>query len=571
MKFKLLLTLCILQFSNYAFSADKSNPTKKLVVGPRINKAEVNIDLKFNNEKLVYTARKDEELFDVDIDRETLNSAGNPRFIKQKKKNASGFVVDGSKFKYLEKISTEINEIYFFFVYEDKDKTYSLYYQMADKNGSPNAKPVKIGKRKDSEDAYSDSDYRNGSFSFGLNRSKSLVYVLNQASHKKINKKEKEYQPGEVVITYYDSKDMKELGSGTYDLSISKFGASAIFGDDGMVYTLVKNLYKEEIEIVNKKGKTNKEVKERYIYKVVAINLSKPENSPVEKTMVLKDKRVENIKIQIEENGSINCAGTKVDLDENNNSGKMTGFFTCSLNSNNLEISNFYEYNFEEGINSCLILIENTEAKYKIIGIEKMDNGSTSLLFEESGSYLVTGTNSKGYSYTRTYYQHGNLIVCNIGTNHKINWVSNLHKREIKNGSDFTSFYYKKFGNQLKFVFNDSKYNYDKTNLAYKTNLKSREVSEVEGLERIAIASIDEFGNCNRKLVENEKIPYYGYLETSAWSETNNEFYFIVCSKYNALYDPWVFCLIPPIGITSLIMDWQGKNQYYRVAKIKLD
>jgi hypothetical protein len=231
------------------------------------------------------------DLVKFEIDPITLAQVGESRFITKKKRD-NGFVADAKKYNYITTISTDNNEIYFFEYLESKDNTHYLFYQFADKNNTPLAEPVKIAKHKDFEESDSEKYFRKGSFKIGTNRNNSILYVINQEPHNIINKKKDEYKPGEVSVTFFNPKDMKELSSATYDLSISSFADLAFLSDDGIMYSLSKNNYTEEIEAINKKGKSQKEVKLRWFFKAIALNVNKPELPAIEKNIIIKDNYV---------------------------------------------------------------------------------------------------------------------------------------------------------------------------------------------------------------------------------------------------------------------------------------
>jgi hypothetical protein len=346
MKFKLILTLCILQFSNFLIAGSKNDPNKKYFVGPKVKNASGISSLLYSKDKLVLGTFNGDELFKANINPVNLMQEGEPKFITRKKKNVSGFVVDGGNFMFVESITTEANVINFLMTDQTAtDGFFYLYYQMCDANNKPLSKPVKMAKRKAFQEYSYASDYRNGSFKVGLSKNKKNIYLINQAAYKatKKNATVEDLIPGEVEIAMYDSKDMKEINSGTFNLQIRSFGASAIYGDDGMVYTLVKSLYTEDVSETSKRGKVKTEQMERWYYKLIAINASKQNSAPQEKSVFLKDQYVYNVKLQLEEDGTLLCGGTKSDMDEKNNPKKLNGYFYFCLNN---FAKDKIEYNF---------------------------------------------------------------------------------------------------------------------------------------------------------------------------------------------------------------------------------
>jgi hypothetical protein len=535
MKFKLFLSLCILQFSNFLFAGDKNEGNKNLVIGPKIEKALLAIELQNKNEKLHMLAHNRLDIWDPDvvkfeIDPVTLAQIGESKFIT-KKKSESSFIPDSRKYIYFKTISTDNNEIYFFTYYEEKDETYYLFYQLADKNNVPLAKPVKISKHKNFGSTDFTDDYRLGSFEVGINKSKSIVYLINQEPHKVINKKKEEYSPGVVTISYYDVKDMKEINTATYDLSITNFHEFAFIGNNGMMYSLVKKFYKEEINSMSIDGKPKKQEKIRWFYKVIGLNVNKPEEIPIETTIALKDQYVFHVKLQLDENGEIFCAGTKSNKAESKNPEKLNGIFTCNLNSKTLEVANYREIRIEDQIINCLKGDETEEPNYRIIGVEKFDNGTSTFLLEENVNYIEY-VETKNSSYRSRFYYHGNIMICNVGTNNKINWINNLLRNEYHQ-RDYAYFYFKRVGNSINFVFIDSKSNYDKTTLKFNYDINKMELPKVFELERIAIAKVDENGNQLRRLADNSDLGFDNSLKGVAWSNSGKEFYFTASSGIN--------------------------------------
>jgi len=574
MKFKLFLTLCILQFSNFLFAGSKNDPNKKYFVGPKVKNASGISSLLYSKDKLVLGTFNGDELFKANINPVNLMQEGEPKFITRKKKNVSGFVVDGGNFMFVESITTEANVINFLMTDQTAtDGFFYLYYQMCDANNKPLSKPVKMAKRKAFQEYSYASDYRNGSFKVGLSKNKKNIYLINQAAYKatKKNATVEDLIPGEVEIAMYDSKDMKEINSGTFNLQIRSFGASAIYGDDGMVYTLVKSLYTEDVSETSKRGKVKTEQMERWYYKLIAINASKQNSAPQEKSVFLKDQYVYNVKLQLEEDGTLLCGGTKSDIDEKNNPKKLNGYFYFSINAQNLETISYNEVNFEYEHKSTFVdTYKPDEYNYKVIGMEKMSNGSITFLIDELVAVENYLSATKGIFSVKDY-KHGNIIISNSDKSNKINWTKNFYRYEYHTGDESINFYYKKTGNKINFVFKDSRKNYDGSTLMFKSDLKSTDLSVYNLAERIAMASVDEDGIVKRKLVDKNSLPYVVYFNTNTWSDNANEFFFLATNKYNLLYDPALGCLLPPLGITTWILKSEEKNEYLRVVKVLLE
>lgn len=536
MKIKLFLALCILQFSNYSYSGEKNEKNDKVIYGPKIEESLEALNLEYVDNKLHFFYKNRIEFFDpdvvrVDVNPNTLAQEGKPQFITRKKKE-SGFVADAKQYGYLKTISSNTSEVHFFSYLEDKDQTIYLFYQVAGKDLVPLSSPVKIAKRKFLEVSDFDFNYRKGDFTIGINKSKTIIYVICQAPNKVIDKKKDEYSPGEVTITYYDAKDMKELNTATYNLGVNSFGDFAFMGDEGMMYSLIKTSYKEELEVIKSNGKIKKEERFLFNYKVMALNVNKPETLPVEKNISFNDQYVFNVKLDLKEDGSIFCSGTKSEREAKRNPKKINSIFTCNLNPKSLEIGNLNEIKLEKELEYCLDGSDNVDPSYRVIGMEKMENGTTTFILEENVNYLQR-VDTKNSSYDLRFYFHGNIALCNVDAKNNVNWITNFYRKESHSNYDYSYFYFKKCGNKINFVFNDAKSSYDKNTLQLKPNLQIKDISEIGGVDRIAMATLDETGSFSCRLTDINSLSFEYAFDGFAWSDNGKEFFFNAYSRKN--------------------------------------
>ena len=72
--------------------------------------------------------------------------------------------------------------------------------------------------------------------------------------------------------------------------------------------------------------------------------------------------------------------------------------------------------------------------------MEKFDNGTSTFLLEENVNYIEY-VETKNSSYRSRFYYHGNIMICNVGTNNKINWINNLLRNEYHQ-RDYAYFYF---------------------------------------------------------------------------------------------------------------------------------
>jgi hypothetical protein len=542
-----------------------------LKVGPKLNGARYIYDIKLRDNDLSVMTGKGYDLNYWKLSPVSLMPSGEAKPITATKGKAGGMVLDSKEYHYFTKVSLESKEIIFYTKKESKDKTNSLFYQDLDLSFKPITKSSKLATRSTKAaktGLFNMFSYDGGGYTIKTNRQKDKILIINQAPGKKVDKKT---LPGDVTLSIYDPKDMKEIASATYDLGIYSYGASAVVGDDGLVYSLVRvDADRQERKEKKKNGEAS------WFYKIVGVNVNDSEAQPFEYDLIFKNKGILRASLEITNTGELICAGTYSELTKRGNVDDFDGIFYAKLNPKTGEVIADNHKKLDRSTVEFMTTKRNSKknegvsTEFKLRGYEAMDNGTSNLILEEDYIVVVTTTDSRGQTRTTYHYYSKAILVANIASDGEINWIKHIPKYQhtVNDGGAFNSFTYYKDKNDLKFIFADNSKNYDpKTFKLKQENVKNiNSMKSSKTAASIALAKMDANGNVEQKLLTTAK-KHVLFTRYGKWSKSGNEVYLQATQRMTIGKQLFaIFCF--PYGCYLLL---KGIKPNYSVARLELD
>ncbi|MCB9230291.1 MAG: hypothetical protein H6581_01390 [Bacteroidia bacterium] len=268
-------------------------------------------------------------------------------------------------------------------------------------------------------------------------------------------------------------------------------------GNDGKVYLMAKEFKEKPKE--KRKGNVN------FHYTVLAYH---DEETPVlEYPVMLEDKFLTDMNIEITREGDIICAGFF--SNKGTYSIRGTYYLTVDAQTKGVRSQSFMDFDVDfltqfmrRGQEKR---VRRKEAKGKEPEMYEFDmrdllireDGSASLIAEQYYVVVITYTDPKtGFTRTTYYYYYNNIIVVDIDKTGKINWARQIPKLQVSvnDGGFYSSFAHAAVDSDIYFVYNDSKKNYTGK---YPKKLANYRVSEKKGMT--TIMKIDAEGNLSRR------------------------------------------------------------------------
>lgn len=543
-----------------------------LKIGPNLSGARNILDFNLHDNELSVLTNQGYNLSYWKLSPVSLIPNGESKSISAPKSKAGGLVVNSDDYIYFDKLSLNTKEIIFYKKNDTKNKTASLYYQDLNNAYKPLTKAGKIASRSTKaakSGLFNMFSIDGGGYTIRTNRNKDRVLIINQAPAKKV---EKSTVPGEVTLSLYDSKDMTELANATYDLAISSYGASAVVGDDGYVYSLVHVSPESRSERKDKKNKGEA----FWFYKIIGVNLYNPEAEPFEYSLIFKNKGILKATLEITNNGELICAGTYSELTKKGNVDDFDGIFYAKLDPKTGEVISDNQRKLDRATVEFMTSKKNAKSNegvstsFKLRGYEAMDNNTSNLILEEDYWYAVTTYSGRGQTTTTYHYVSKAILIANIASDGEINWISHIPKFQhtVNDDGAFNSFTYYKEKNELKFVFADNSDNYDeKTFILKKENAKNiNNMRSSKQAKSIALAKLDEKGKVDQKLIASSK-KHVLFTRYGTWSKSGKELYMQAWKRINPS-QYLLGCLFPPYGCYLLI---KRLKPSFAVARLEID
>lgn len=478
--------------------------------------------------------------------------------------------------------SSSENQFYHFFDLDKKDMLFytnriggkgntTLLYQTLDNSGKPLDKPSKLASRSNkttSTGFLNMISIDGGGFNLMLNRTKTSLLMVNQAPSTKVDK---EIVPGEISLSLYDTETMKDVANASYKLDVSDYGTSAVLGENGYVYSLVK------VILTDKKDKKEKKKSGDAIwyYKIIGVNLNKPYDPPIESNFDFKNKGILDAALEFAPTGELICAGTYSELTKKGNIDDFDGIFYAKLNPTTGQVISENSRKLDRQTVEFMTSKKNAKrnegvsSAFRIKGFVALENGSSNLILEETYMYVETTYNGKTYTTTYHYVSKA-IIVANIDTNGEIVWINHIpkHQHTTNDMGMYNSCTYFKDKNTLKFVFADNNNNYDSKTFKIKPN-NSKSISSMAisaAGKSIAYAKVDENGNVEQKLVATSK-KHLLLTKNGIWSKSGEELYIPAKTRISA--GKWILgCLFPPYGC---VLWYKNAKPNYAIGRLELN
>ena len=581
MKFKLILTLSILQFSTYLFAQEEN-----LISGPKIKGLSTSDHVRINNNTLSclgwnyingsYNAQN--------ISLPKLTAEGMPTTVLAKGKELGNFQGNSKEFSIQQIIELKDKAVAFYLKTEKKDKTNSLYYQFLDTEYKPTSKILKIARRNSTKFAIKWGFGDGGGFEVKTNKTKDQILIINEEATTEVDGKDK---IGEVTFSLFDVKDMSEISSGKYDLGIGNIKNNLKFGNNGFVYSAVRVIINKDEP--RKQRKKNREIKTSYYYKVIGINLKEPEAKLVETELIFDDKEIITASIDVNEDGELFCFGMYDLIKDEKVEKNFEGVYFAKLDNKTLEVLTSNQIKLDEETSDFLKLkrklskddIKNglsseiVKPRFIFKDFVKYKNGESNIILEFEEKTVWEGTDSKGRRYTTVSYQTGSILVINLSINYDVNWMKCIPKNQYTSNnltkSDH-SYLLKSDGNSLNFIFFDTPKNYDKKTQVSIMNEKSKgaDFYFCDSDRNLAMARIDEKGIVTQKLICEIPKKYSINWKNGVWSENGRVYYFAGNKQYSDIITG-LYCLLFPWWIIDMINHTEEKVEFNRFFKLSLN
>ena len=561
------VTIIVLTLSTVAIAQEGN-----LKFGPQLKGAKQIVHAKLVDNSLAVITSNGNELSAWKLSPVSLMPTGEPKPITSSKKNLiSGNVVSSNENEFYRFFNLDKKNMLFYTNRIVEKGTTSLLYQSTDNTGKPLEKPIKLASR---SNKLANTGFLNmvtvdgGGYSLMLNRTKSSLLIVNQAPSTKVDK---EIVPGEISLSLYDTETMKDIANANYKLDISDYGTSAVLGENGYVYSLVK------VSLTDKKDKKEKKKSgdATWYYKIVGVNLNKPYDAPIESNFDFKNKGILGAALEFAPTGELICAGTYSELTTKGNIDDFDGIFYAKINPTTGEVVSENNRKLDRKTVEFMTSKRNAHrdegvsSAFGIKGFVSLENGSSDLILEET--YMFVETSYNGRTYTTTYhYVSKAILVANIDTNGEIVWINHIpkHQHTTNDNGMFNSCTYFKDKNTLKFVFADNNNNYDPITFNIKPNnaknINSMAVSAAG--KSIAYAKVDENGKVEQKLVATAK-KHLLLTKNGIWSKSGEELYIPAKTRISA--GKWILgCLFPPYGC---VLWYKNARPNYAVGRLELN
>lgn len=542
-----------------------------LKVGPSLTKASSFIDIKLNDNNLsLLSSSRVNELNSWQISPVSLIPNSESRPINKKGKSDNKNILNANEYDFFRYVDLGDREIIFYTKEEGKDKTTQLYYQGLDESFIPIGKPTKLASRSNKgvkTGLFKMKSIDRGGYTIKLNEERSQMLIINQAPEKKVNK---ETVPGEISCTLYNTSDLSEISSATFNLNIANYGGGAILGENGYVYSLV--LVAAETKSARKEKAKNGEAS--WFYKIVGVNVNEPDKPPFEHDLIFKNKGILRASLEISSTGELICAGTYSELTKKGKIDDFDGIFYAKLNPQTGEVISDNQRKLDRATVQFFTSAKNSQkdegvnSEFKIRGFLAMPNNTSMLILEEDYMYTTTYTNSQGQTRTTYHYVSKAIMVANIASDGEINWISHIPKNQhsMNDGGMVNSFSYFVDKDKIKFLFADNESNYDSKTFKIKSqNAKNIKSMYVAAGSAMAIAELDFKGKVNQNLILKSSkyilVPRY-----AAWTTSGKEIY-LEASKRIPLGKILLGCLFPPYGC---YLYFKNKNWGFCIGRIEL-
>lgn len=441
MRHFLILTLFLINL-NTAIAQEGT-----LKVGPNLKNAFSFIDIKLNDNNLsVLSSSRGNELNSWQISPNSLIPNSDSRPIAKRGKTEGIKTVNASEYDFFRYVDLGNREILFYTREEGKDKTTQLYFQDLDQKFIPLGKPVKLASRSNKgvkTGLLKMKSIDRGGYTIKLNHTKDQLLIINQAPEKKVNK---EIVPGQISCTLYNTADLSEISSASFNLNIINYGGGAILGENGYVYSLV-------LVTTDKKSEKKEKMKKgeaSWYYKIVGININEPDKPPFEHDLTFKNKGILKASLEISSTGELICAGTYSELTQKGKIDDFDGIFYAKLNPQTGEVISDNQRKLDRATVQFFTNAKNSAKdegvnnEFKIRGFFALDNGSSMLMLEEDYMYTTTYTTSQGQTRTTNHYVSKAIMVANIASDGEINWINHIPKNQYStnDGGMVNSFSY---------------------------------------------------------------------------------------------------------------------------------
>jgi hypothetical protein len=524
-----------------------------LKVGPNLNKAFSFIDIKLHDNILsVLSSSRSNELNAWQISPISLVPNSESRPISKRGKSEGLNTLNASEYNFFRYVDLGNREILFYTREEGKDKSTQLYYQDLDKKFIPLGKPSKLASRSNKgakTGLFNMRSIDRGGYTIKLSEQRDQLLIINQAPDKKVDK---EIVPGEISCTLYNTADMSEISSTSFNLNIFNYGDGALLGQNGYVYSLV---------LVDADNKTEKKERKNkgeatWFYRIVGANINAPETPPFEYNLIFKNKGILKASLEMSSTGELICAGIYSELTKKGKVDDFDGIFYAKLNPQTGEVISDNHRKLDRATVQYFTNAKNSERdegvnkEFVIRGFIALPNGSSLLMLEEDFMYTTTYTTSQGQTRSTNHYISKAIMIANITSDGEINWINHIpkHQHSINDGGMLNSFSYFIDKDRIKFLFSDNENNYDTQTL----NLKVQNAKSINSMivstngSAIALAELEFNGKINQKLVLKSSKNIL-IARNAAWTSSGKEVY-LEASKRLPTGKVLLGCLFPPYG-----------------------
>ena len=355
------------------------------------------------------------------------------------------------------------NKIYLFSSYADNEaKKNYLYVETINKKSLLSNNDL----NKISEiNFYGKKRWNNGGFNYEISRDSAKILIYNSLPYEKnenakfsllvLDNNLKEIWKKDITLPYADNLFKLE------DYKVS---------NKGNVYLIGKIYDGKKIE---KKKRTKNEPisKPNYKYKILSYNNKESRNK--EYLIEVEDFFISQMKIAIDENENIICAGFYSELSSHGIKGSY--FLKIDGNTQKIITKNFKDFGIDFITQNMTIRQEKKVKKkaakkkkpvelyeYDLDNIILKDDGGAILIGEQFFIRVVTRTTTDANGNTSTtttyYYYYNDIIVINISAKGEIEWTEKIPKRQVttNDGGFYSSYALSEVGDNLYFVFNDN-------------------------------------------------------------------------------------------------------------------
>lgn len=390
----------------------------------------------------------------------------------------------------------QMDEILYVFSSQEDKKAYTnnLYVQTINKS----TLELNNDRRIISEiDYQTNFKYDRGSFDYGLSRDSSKIIIYYNLP--------------------YEKKEYEKFGFHILDAGMNEIWSNAIvlpYTDElfviqdyrldnfGHVHVLGKK-YHEKLKST-RKGEVN--------YHHLILSYYKGEDKPKEYDVKLEDKYLNEMRIEVNDDKEIICAGFYSNIGVLH----IDGSFYLKIDNETKEIvvKNFKEFSLDFITQNLSDKQESKarkkEAKgkdvelfnYNIDDMVMSDDGSIFLIGEQYYEIERSSTDADGNTVYNTYYFYKDIIVVNIDFIGNIVWAEKIGKyqKTRNDGGYYSSYTISVTGDKLYFAFNDHP-----DNLV--VNPKDKDFNKFQGQKNsiVVLVEIDNEGNQKRKSLLSTK------------------------------------------------------------------